>query len=172
CQGDEHADGGGDGRGDERDRGPDQDRRHQAPAGQEVAEGDDESQPGGVAELRRRHDEAGGAGAGVKDAGDGRQQRLRVVEVRGGGAGGDREDDDEAPVDAERYARRRYQTRGMSRYRTRALYSRYPSSSMARVRSSSTVRTTTSAMSTGDSASPTTDPSTSAVAGQAQITAA
>ncbi len=63
----------------------------------QVAQGDDEQQPGGVTDLRGRDDGRGRSGPRVERPGDLMQDRLRVVEVGHHRAGGDGDEDDEAP---------------------------------------------------------------------------
>jgi hypothetical protein len=63
----------------------------------EVAQGDDEQQTGGVADLGGRDDGRGRPGPRVEGAGNLMQDRLRVVEVGHHRAGGDGDEDDETP---------------------------------------------------------------------------
>ena len=54
-------------------------RNNQHPAFKHIAKRHQEQQPGGVAELCRRHDEASGTGRKVERAGDGVEKGLRVI---------------------------------------------------------------------------------------------
>ena len=73
--------------GDEQDeRGSGEHAGHDALAVQQVAGGHDQGQSDGVPDLRAGDDQSGGGLAGVEVVGDRVQQRLGVVEVRGGDA--------------------------------------------------------------------------------------
>ena len=86
---------GGEGAADQRHRAQAEEPGDEPTARVEVAQGDDEQQAGGVADLGGRDDGRGRPGPAVEGAGDLVQDGLRVVEVGHHGAGGHGDEDDE-----------------------------------------------------------------------------
>ena len=87
---------GGEGAGDQGHRAQAEEAGHQAPAGVEIAQRDDQQQAGGVADLGGRDDGGGGPRAAWNASGHLVQHGLGVVEVGHHRTGGDGDEDDEA----------------------------------------------------------------------------
>ena len=87
---------------DERDGGGAEQREHEAPPLEDVAERHEEEHARAVAHLREHRDDAHRARRGGEGAGDRREERLEEVEVADARAGGDGEDEDGGAVGAHR----------------------------------------------------------------------